>query len=128
MGNPEILTVILAVIAATGASLATGLLTRPKMSAEAKAATAGGEVALSTDARAWAETFRQETAKAVIKAQAAEVRADQAEEEARALAVRVSELERRMNAVVAYVFTLQGQVRQAGQTPVEPPADLRPPL
>lgn len=114
LANPEILTVILAVIAATGASLMTGLLTRPKMSAEAKAVSAGGEVALSTDARAWAETFRQQ-------AERAEKKADEAER-------RCDALEQRMNAFVPYALTLQRQVRTLGGNPVEPPAALRPPL
>lgn len=121
MHSPEILTVIVAVIAATGASLVTGLLQRPKMNAEATAARSGGEVSLSADARAWADTFRQQANEASERARSAEVKAQEAEE-------RCDAMDRKIDAFLDYTLTLQSQLRAADLTPAPPPPLLRPPL
>lgn len=135
MDSAQIVTIIVAVIAATGASLITALSTRPKISAEAKAANAGSQVSISADARAWAETFQKRADQADAKASAAELkaeeadeRADQAEKSARECQRRMNTLESRLNDAVDYMFRLQAQIRHLDGTPEPPPSSLRPPL
>lgn len=90
--NADVVTIILAVIAATGASFATAIATRPKTRAEANAADLGAAVNVSADAREWVKKFEERADKSDAKAQAAQERADHAED-------RADECERRMNAV-----------------------------
>jgi hypothetical protein len=137
--NPEIAVAILGVAGSIVVAYITSRATRPKVNAEATAATTGGEVAISGDAREWAKTFAERADRAESKAQAAEERADAAEaavdevrtrcdEAIAAVNKRVAARDQKINDLVAYVFTLQRQVRMAGEVPADPPASLRPPL
>lgn len=96
-----ILTLVLALIGAVGASVATGLLTRPQMKANAGAQKATGEVALSSDARAWAETFRKEAADAKAEAAAAKAEATAARAEAADCEERMDALDDRFHSLLA---------------------------
>lgn len=115
MSSDQVITVILAVIAAVGASLVTGILARPKTIAEARATDASGQVALSGDSRAWAQ-------QAIDRADRAEARADKADE-------RCDVIERKMALLVQYTRVLQDEITQiTGKPGPPPPAELVPPL
>ena len=121
--SPEssaIIAVAVAILSAIG-TLVNALLSRPKMSAEAKAADTGGEVAISGDAREWVREFRQDARLANEQATAAAERAKAAEE-------RIDELEDKMDLLVDYARTLQVAIVDLGGHPPNPPEDLIPPL
>lgn len=117
----QILTVMLGIIAAVGASLVTGLVSRPKMKAEAGAAETGGQVNISGDARAWAQQFADQAAAAGLRADAAERKAD-------AIGDRLDDVEDKMDHFANYCRTLQREIISLGGHPPPPPAELIPPL
>lgn len=117
MTSDQIVTVIVAVIAACGAALVTGLVTRPKLRAEAGAAEAGGQVAISGDAREWAREF-------ALRATAADQRASQAEAKVADVERRCDELDDKFRALVIYTQRLQREVVHLGGHPIPPPVIL----
>jgi hypothetical protein len=117
----QILTLFLAVVAACGASLVTGLLTRPKTKAEAEGIAVTGEVAISGDARAWAKQFAERAATADARAQRAEDKAEEIER-------RCDDLENKFGLLVTYTRSLQGEITTLGGHPSPPPTALIPPL
>jgi galactitol-specific phosphotransferase system IIB component len=124
-------TILLAIIAACGAAVVTGIFTRPKVSADARSSNINADVSLSADARAWAMTFQEQATRAEKRADAAEKRADeveveavQAREAAEACNERCDAMEIKLNLLMDYTTTLQGLLRVAEQ----PTRALRPPL
>lgn len=128
MTSEQIVTLLLAIVAASGTSIVTGLFGMPKLRAESKATQTGGEVAISGDAREWAKTFADRAEKAEDRADKAEARAERAEEHAEQLDTRCDELEAKLLRLAAYTRSLQAEMTTHGWTPPEPPPDLRPPL
>ena len=104
-----------------GGALWVALINRPKMSAEASAATAAGETTVSADARAWAEFHSRETQEAKAEAKVARERATAAED-------RLDSLEDKFDLIVGYVGNLKDQIVALGGDPMPPPRDLIPPL
>lgn len=121
MTGDQILTLMVAVIMAVGASLVTGLLSRPKQNADINATKAGGQVAISGDARQWAKQFADQ-------ATAASARADRAEEKADEAGRRLDEIESKMDSFATYCRTLQREIISLGGHPPPPPPELIPPL
>jgi hypothetical protein len=121
MHSSDLLTILLAIIAACGATLATGLLTRPKMRAEAKGIGITGDVAMSGEARAWAKTFADQ-------ASAADKRAERAEQKATNLETRFDEIDVKFDLLVTYTRSLQAEIVRMGGHPPPPPPELIPPL
>lgn len=117
MTSDQIVTLIVAVVAACGAAMVTGLLTRPKVKAEAGAAEAGGQVAISGDAREWAREF-------ALRATAADQRAQNAEAKVADVERRCDELDDKFRALVVYTQQLQGEVVRLGGHPPKPPTIL----
>lgn len=117
MNSDQIITIIVAVVAACGAAMVTGLMTRPKVRAEAGAAEAGGQVAISGDAREWAREF-------ALRATAADQRAQNAEAKVADVERRCDELDEKFRALVVYTQQLQGEVVRLGGHPAKPPAIL----
>lgn len=132
----DVITLLLAVVAACGASLVTGHYSKPKVKAEGFQAEAAGEVALSGDARAWAQLFAERAERAEARATAAEQRAAVAEQRARdaeehaedAL-TRCDDTDARFLKLANYTAALQTWAagpRDAPRPPVPP--ELVPPL
>lgn len=128
MNDTTTLAVVLSVIASVAVAIIAGLFNRPQVDAKARADKAGGEVALSGDAREWVIEFRQQAKDATDKAESAELRADAAEERAVETERRVKVVEDKFEALIMYCLTLQRQLRTAQIQPADPPASLRPPL
>src|SRR4051794_22299605 len=101
--SDQVLTAIIAVFSAITVTFIGGMFARPKVSAEAKASSAGGEVAYSADARAWAETFQKQAEQANVRATSAEDKARRAEE-------RCDGMERKMDDLVTYTLACQGEI------------------
>ena len=93
MSGGEILTAVLTVVGGIVASIIAAFNIRPKVKAEASAATTGGDVAVSTDAREWVREFRADAQEARQRATSAEKRAEEAED-------RIDALERRFDALI----------------------------
>lgn len=117
MTSDQIVTILIALIAACGATFITGIISRPKVKAEAQAATAGGQVAISGDAREWAKAFADRAAQA-------DVRATRAEEKVAEVERRCDALDDKFRALVLYTQRLQREVVNLGGTPLPPPAIL----
>src|SRR4051794_9797064 len=131
--NTELIVALVGVVGSIAVSFVTSRATRPKMNAEATAATTGSEVAKSADAREWVKEFRDQAKAASERADAAEARADAAEaavDELRqrcddaieAVNQRVNARDQKINDLISYVFTMQRQIRMTGEIPAEPPA------
>lgn len=135
MDGSQILTLILSLCAASATALITGLLARPKTRAEANATNASGEVAISGDARAWAQTFAERAQASDARAQRAEERAEKAEKHAHDADVKADEtadhlddMESMLIAVANYATALQEEIIKMGGHPPPPPPELVPPL
>lgn len=122
------MTLLLAIVAASGTSIATGILTRPKMKADAKTAEATGEVAISGDAREWAKTFAERADKADARADEAEARAETAEHEVAAVKVELKDckeqcevLATRLDNWQVYAVRLQRDLEAQGIAVPPPP-------
>lgn len=134
MTSDQILTLLLAIVAASGTSLITGMFGRPRLRAEAGKFKSDGEVAVSGDAREWAKQFALQAQTAETRAGRAEERADAVEglaERARLRAEhaedRCDELETQVLAVSAYARVLRDQMLRHGWTNVpEPPPGIEP--
>lgn len=135
MSSDQILALLVAIVGGVGASLVTGMLSRPKVKAEAGSLHATGETTISGDARAWAAQFAEQAKaageraeKSDAKAKAAELRAERAEEKADDVSERLDSLEVKLIAFVNYTTQLQGEIRRLNGYPPSPPAALIPPL
>lgn len=129
MSSEQVVAIIIAVIAAVGTSLVTGILARPRTRAEARATDASGEVSVSGDAREWARDFAVRADKAEERANVAERRADAASERADLASRRCDDLERKIDLLVDYTGVLQRAITEAtGRPAPRPPRALIPPL
>src|SRR3954454_14885848 len=99
---------------AVGASMVTGLMARPKTKAEAGATQAGGEVAISGDAREWAKEFAERARKAEERADTADKRCDEIE----------AEFTRFRTSVIHHVRELRQEITNLGGHPPPPPPEL----
>ena len=124
MSGEQLATLLLAVFAGAGASLVTGLLSRPKVTAEASAAHAGGEVSISGDAREWARTFAEKAEHAEQRAEKAELRAKAAEVQLERVDARCDELDTQLVRLSRYTNMLQRAMRDNGIDVPEPPFEL----
>lgn len=101
-----VLTLLLAAITGTGASLVGAYFQRPKTRAEAQQTTVAAEVSMSADARAWVAQAMDRVRAAEVRADAAEVKADRAER-------RMEEIERASTAATRLLTRRVAQLEKA---------------
>lgn len=110
----DLLPVIVAVIAGSGAAFVTGWLARPKTKADAQAVAATASVGLSADAREWAVLW-------MGKAQEAEDRAAKAERRCDAIEAHLDAV---TAALVSHIRRLEAQIGDLGGEDLPPFPDL----
>lgn len=121
MSGQTIITVLLAVVAGSGASIITGLFTMPQVKAGAKTTRAEGEVAISGDAREWAKTFAEQAAKADKRADEAEDELEVVKRELRDCKIQCEELSTRLDNWQAYAVRMQVTLKAQGIAVPPPP-------
>lgn len=117
----DLLTLIAAIIAATGASFVTGILTRPKTRADATASRANAEVTMSSEAREWTRMWVDAATRAQLKADHAELRCDILEEHVALMITHIREQD-------ALIRALQGKPLPFPELPPLPQAPPAPNL
>ncbi len=130
--SAQVFTILLAVIAAVGASLVTGILARPKTKADADAVRTSAQVAVSADSREWVLLWMGRATAAEEKAEHAEKAADTAQAEATEAKERARAAEQHVTLLTAEVVALRDYCRglmtvmeSAGMTVPPPPEVLR---
>lgn len=127
LDSDQIVTLLAAIVVACGASIVTGLFGMPRLRSENKSSQTNDSVAISGDARAWAQQFAERASAADIRAAKAEARAARAEEHADRLDMRCDELEELQLKTAAYARVLRAAMVHHGWTDVpEPPPDVEP--
>ena len=123
---------LVALFGGVAASLIAGYFARPKTKGEAAQANANANVALSTEARQWAQVFITKADESETRAKHAEERAEEAngraekaEERAEHAEDQVTSLDNKLTAAVVYMRTLQQALARAGQSVPAPPLILR---
>ena len=131
MGD-NVTTLLVALFTSVGVSLVAGYFARPKTKGEAAQANANANVALSTEARQWAQVFITKADESETRAKHAEERAEEAntraehaEERAENAEEQVTALDNKLTAAVVYMRTLQQALGRAGQSVPAPPLILR---
>jgi folate-dependent phosphoribosylglycinamide formyltransferase PurN len=115
--SQAVITVLVAVLGGSLASLITAYATRPKTKAEAQNLNAAAGVSISADIREWSQMF-------VSRTEAAERRADQAEHRANEAESKVDDIEARLILVYGYVRSLREEMKRHALTPPPPPPEL----
>lgn len=118
MGTSQaVITVLVAVLGGSLASLITAYATRPKTKAEAQNLNAAASVSVSADVREWSLMFVKRAEQAELRADAAEKRADAAEQ-------KVDDLETRFILAYGYMRSLREDMRRHNLKPASPPPEL----
>jgi MoxR-like ATPase len=131
MGD-SITTLLVALFGGVAASLVAGYFARPKTKGEAAQANANANVALSAEAREWANVFIRKADEADARAKHAEdraeeanARAEEASERADEAEDRVTDLDNKLTAAVVYMRTLRNALQSMEHPVPDPPHILR---